>query len=145
MGAWLCGVGHAAADAERATLTVNVSELRNSKGNVAVALFDSPSAFPDQQRALVGKLAKIDGRTASLKFVGLKPGTYAVAVLHDENRNDKMDFNLLGMPLEGYGFSNDAQVMFAPPSFDEAAFRLLPRASQISIPMHYFSIAGFSP
>ena len=68
----------------------------------------------------------------------VRPGIYAVAVLHDENENDEMDFNFLGMPLEGYGFSNDAAAMFGPPSFEAAAFKLSPRASYIPIKIRYF-------
>ena len=63
---------------------------------------------------------------------------YAVAVLHDENDNAKMDFNFLGMPLEGYGFSNDASALFGPPSFSAAAFRLTARASHVSVKIRYF-------
>ena len=60
------------------------------------------------------------------------------AVLHDENSNSKMDFNFLGMPLEGYGFSRDAPVTFGPPSFDDAAIRLVARHSRASIRLRYF-------
>jgi uncharacterized protein (DUF2141 family) len=119
-------------------LTVRVSQLRNERGRVAVAVFASASDFPDQKRALAGQLAKIEKGRASVKFTGLKPGLYAVAVLHDENENDKMDFNFLGMPLEGYGFSNDASAAFGPPSFEAAAFKLSPRASYIAVKARYF-------
>jgi uncharacterized protein (DUF2141 family) len=61
-------------------------------------------------------------------------------VLHDENENSKMDFNFLGMPLEGYGFSNDASGTFGPPSFEDAAFRLKARPSAVSIKARYFSL-----
>ena len=110
--------------ASKSMLIVEVTNLRNSKGRVAVAVFASEKAFPEQSRALRGKLTKINKGRAKVKFEGLKPGTYAVAVLHDENKNDKMDFNLLGMPLEGYGFSNNASAMFGPPSFEDASFRV---------------------
>jgi uncharacterized protein (DUF2141 family) len=119
-------------------LTVRVNGLRNDKGRVAIALFASPADFPDQKRALAGQLAKIEKGHAAATFSGLEPGLYAVAVLHDENQNDKMDFNFLGMPLEGYGFSNDASAPFGPPSFDAAAFKLSPRASYIPVKARYF-------
>jgi uncharacterized protein (DUF2141 family) len=119
-------------------LTVRVSQLRNDQGRVAVAVFASPSDFPDQKRALRGQLAKIEKGHAAVTFTGLKPGLYAVAVLHDENDNAKMDFNFLGMPLEGYGFSNDASAPFGPPSFEAAAFKLTPRASYIPVKVRYF-------
>ena len=120
------------------SLTVRVSELKNDRGRVAIALFSSADDFPDQKKALAGKLARIEQGRAAVTFSDVRPGIYAVAVLHDENQNDKMDFNFLGMPLEGYGFSNDAAAMFGPPSFDAAAFKLSPRASYIPIKIRYF-------
>jgi uncharacterized protein (DUF2141 family) len=123
---------------ERFPLTVSVSELENDKGRVAVALFASADDFPDQKRALSGQLTRIQKGRASVTFPALLPGRYAVAVLHDENENSKMDFNFLGMPLEGYGFSNDASAPFGPPSFDDAAFRLRARPSVVAVKVRYF-------
>jgi uncharacterized protein (DUF2141 family) len=123
---------------ERFPLTVRVSQLENDKGRVAVALFASADDFPDQKRALSGQLTRIQKGSASVTFTDLLPGRYAVAVLHDENENSKMDFNLLGMPLEGYGFSNDASAPFGPPSFDDAAFRLRARPSVVAVKVRYF-------
>ena len=119
-------------------LTIHVEGLKNDRGQLAVALFDSAANFPRQERALRGQIVRIVGRRAQVTLTDLRPGTYAVAILHDENANAKMDFNFLGMPLEGYGFSNDASGLFGPPSFESAAFRLLPRASGISIRGRYF-------
>ena len=121
-----------------AALTVRVHGLNSDRGRVAVALFASAASFPRQERAIQGQLVRIQGRRAQVTFRDLRPGIYAVAVLHDENENARMDFNFLGMPLEGYGFSNDASALFGPPSFERAAFRLLPRASGISISGRYF-------
>lgn len=118
-------------------LTVRVAGLRNERGRVAVALFAAAQGFPDQRRALVGQLAQIEGGRAAVTFSGVRPGVYAVAVLHDENDNAKMDFNFLGMPLEGYGFSNDASAALGPPSFAAAAFRLSPRPSYVAVRIRY--------
>jgi uncharacterized protein (DUF2141 family) len=52
----------------------------------------------------------------------LHAGKYAIASYHDENGNGKLDTNALGIPEEGYGFSNDARGTFGPPKFSEAAF-----------------------
>lgn len=123
---------------ERVALTVRVHGLSNDKGQVAVALFASADAFPDQKKAFAGRLTKIEGGRAAVRFEGVRPGKYAVAVLHDENQNSKMDFNFLGMPLEGYGFSNDASAPFGPPSFKAAAFVLTPRDSFVPVRMRYF-------
>lgn len=120
-------------------LTVRVVGLRNNKGQLAVALFDRSEAFPKQERAMRGKLVAIRERAATVVFEGLKPGRYAVAVLHDENRNEKMDFNWVGMPLEGYGFSRDASALFGPPSFEDAAVKLT-STSRIWVKARYFSL-----
>jgi uncharacterized protein (DUF2141 family) len=119
-------------------LTVRVHGLSSDRGRVAVALFASAEAFPDHKRALAGQLARIEKGRAAVRFAGVRPGLYAVAVLHDENENAKMDFNFLGMPLEGYGFSNDASAPFGPPSFKAASFTLKPRDSFISVQTRYF-------
>ncbi len=119
-------------------LTIRVHGLSSERGRVAVALFASAEAFPDQKRALAGQLATIEKGRAVVRFSGVRPGIYAVAVLHDENENSKMDFNFLGMPLEGYGFSNDASAPFGPPSFKAASFTLQPRNSFIPVRMRYF-------
>jgi uncharacterized protein (DUF2141 family) len=146
---WFADAAHAAdkqpADKSAATsgalqLTVRVTDLNNDKGKVAIALFASAKDFPDQKRALQGKMSTISAGRASVVFRGLRPGLYAVAVLHDENENLKMDFNFLGMPLEGYGFSNDASGFLGPPSFADAAFRLVAPASTVSIKIRYFSL-----
>jgi uncharacterized protein (DUF2141 family) len=120
------------------SLTVRISRVENDKGRVAVALFASSRDFPDQKRASAGKLTRVSDGRASVTFTNLRPGVYAVAVLHDENENSKMDFNFLGMPLEGYGFSNDASAPFGPPSFAAAAFTLGPRNSFVPVKMRYF-------
>jgi uncharacterized protein (DUF2141 family) len=129
-----------APSAELSRLSVTVRKLRNNTGKVAVALFNTAAAFPEQKRALQGKVTRIEKNTATVQFEGLTPGIYAVAVLHDENENNEMDFNFVGMPLEGYGFSNDAYALFGPPSFKSAAFKLNTGNSKISIGARYFSL-----
>jgi uncharacterized protein (DUF2141 family) len=128
------------AEPKQTTLHVHFSEIRNAQGRLAVALFNSDDAFPDQKKALQGKTARIVNGKASVRFDGLAPGTYAVAVLHDENANDRMDFNFVGMPLEGFGFSNDAAVWFGPPSFSSAAVRVGRAAAQLRVKVRYFSL-----
>jgi uncharacterized protein (DUF2141 family) len=121
------------------TLVVSVTGLRNDSGHVAIAVFDNSNNFPKQERALRGATAKIVEGTANVSFPHLAAGRYAVAVLHDENTNHRMDFNWLGMPREGFGFSRDAKVRFGPPSFEAAAFGLT-SSHRIGIRARYFSL-----
>lgn len=128
------------AKSKTTTLSVSVKGLRNDKGRVAVALFNRSKEFPDQQHAFQGKVVKSSKKRALVKFSSLPPGTYALAILHDENKNDKMDFNFLGMPLEGYGFSNDASEMFGPPSFEDASFKVSGEKTSHTVTAQYFAL-----
>ncbi|HEX5644075.1 MAG TPA: DUF2141 domain-containing protein, partial [Erythrobacter sp.] len=72
-----------------------------------------------------------------LLFTGVKPGRYAVALLHDENGNGKADRALGMMPKEGFGFSRDAKVQMGPPSFTSAAFDFAGSGTTLTIRMRY--------
>lgn len=73
-----------------------------------------------------------------MEFSDLPFGEYAVAVMHDMNDNNKMDFHFYGAPKEGYGASNDASGTFGPPSFEEARFKLENFSKTIVIKLKYF-------
>jgi uncharacterized protein (DUF2141 family) len=109
------------------TLTVHIVNARNANGVVRVALFQSAGGFPaDASRALRTEPAKIDAQTltAQAVFSGIPQGTYAVMVFHDENGNGKLDKNMVGIPKEGYGASNNAAKKMHAPVFVEAKFSL---------------------
>lgn len=103
---------------------VDILNIKNSTGSVACALFESPVGFPtDYLRQATNIMSlKIRNTAARCDFVGIPPGTYALAVIHDENMNGKLDMNGLGIPTEGYGFSNDAKGILGAPSFSAASF-----------------------
>jgi uncharacterized protein (DUF2141 family) len=104
-------------------LKVTITRLHNNNGVVLVSLFKEGNGFPDNAAKAYGKeKAYIVDKTATIIFKSVPPGTYAVAILHDENNNQKMDKNILGLPKEGYGFSNNASAPFGPPSYKKASF-----------------------
>jgi uncharacterized protein (DUF2141 family) len=74
---------------------------------------------------------------ARCDFEDIPPGTYAIAVVHDENMNGKLDTNLLGIPTEGYAFSNDAKGLLGAPSFSAASFPYDGRDLELTISLHY--------
>jgi uncharacterized protein (DUF2141 family) len=94
-------------------------------GKVAVALFDSPTGFPKESASFAALRLPPD-QTGRLSFTlhGLPAGTYAMAIYFDANGNGKLDTNMVGMPAEAYGFSNEARGNFGPPDFAAAALRL---------------------
>ena len=80
---------------------------------------------------------KIRDAQARFDFLDIPPGTYALAVIHDENMDGKLDTNWLGVPREGYGFSNDAKALLGTPSFSAATFQYDGGTINLTITLHY--------
>lgn len=120
----------------RYDLTINISNLRSLNGDVHIALYDNPSAFPDNDGMITEKIIKAASAT-TLKFTDLKPGDYALAIYHDENGNHDFDQGFLGIPLEGYSFSNKATAFLGPPDFSDAKITLSDRDVSLTIPIRY--------
>ena len=99
-------------------LNVVASGLRNSNGLLAVTLYaDVPSKFLAHHGALsVGFVKAATGTTNACIFVP-QPGVYVIALYHDENANKKIDRSGFGLPVEGYGFSNNPPTLVGLPSF----------------------------
>ena len=107
-----------------ATLTVEVSGIEVKKGKVYVAIFRESDDFPTVSGKFKGILIDATDETVKGVFSQIPPGTYAIACFHDVNNNGKMDKNVLGIPSEIYGFSNNARERFNAPSFKSASFGL---------------------
>jgi uncharacterized protein (DUF2141 family) len=118
---------------------VNVLNIRNSTGTVACALFESPDGFPTDYLRVATNIMMIRVRKAQARcdFEAIPPGTYAIAVIHDENMNGKLDTNWLGFPVEGYGFSRGAQRFIGVPSFPAASFPYDGRNLDLTVTLHY--------
>ena len=110
--------------AQSAELVVSVSGLTESAGQVGCALFAAPTGFPTDNRAAQQIWLPADTRGITCSFPGLTAGTYAVSIGHDLNGNGKVDTNLLGMPTEAWGVSNNVRPTLRAPRFDEAAFTI---------------------
>jgi uncharacterized protein (DUF2141 family) len=111
---------------ETYNLTIDVNELRNSKGTVVFALYNREDAIPDEHykkylKKLTGKIVK---GTSTVTFENLPAGKYAVNILHDENNDGKIKKGMI-LPKEGIGFSNFQSIGFSnKPSFRKASFDL---------------------
>jgi uncharacterized protein (DUF2141 family) len=118
---------------------VKILNIRNSTGTVACALFESSVGFPTEflRDATNIMVIKIRHAQARCDFVDIPPGRYALVVIHDENMNNKLDTNWLGIPTEGYGFSNDAKAVLGPVSFSAASFPYEGQNMQLTIGLHY--------
>jgi uncharacterized protein (DUF2141 family) len=118
---------------------VKILNIRNSTGTVACALFDSPAGFPNEflVSATNVMVIKVRKNQARCDFEDIPPGTYAMAVIHDENMNGKLDTNWLGVPTEGYGFSNNATGVLGPPPYSAASFRYDGQTVQLTMSLKY--------
>ena len=106
-----------------ADLSLNVADGPATEATLYVALYNDAASYADS-KALASQTAPMQGGKARLVFTGLAPGRYALRAFADENGNGKLDTNLMGMPTERYGFSNDAKGNRAAPGFDAAAIRV---------------------
>ena len=118
---------------------VKILDIRNSTGAVACALFESPEGFPTEflYSATNIMVIKIRDTQARCDFEDIAPGTYALAIIHDENMNGKLDTDWLGIPTEGYGFSNDATAALGAPSFSAASFPYDGHTLDLTISLNY--------
>ena len=119
-----------------ADFEITVKGLRTDKGQLRLAIFNDPQEFPrgDEIRSL--NIKAKSGEVIAI-FKNMKPGVYALAIHHDENINKEMDTNFIGLPKEGYGFSNDARVFFGPPNFEAASFIIGQKIKKISLHIVY--------
>lgn len=115
-------------------LTVTIDKIKSEKGSIRIGIFDSEDGF--LKKPIDGKAVKVAGDHVTVVFDKLKPGTYAVSVIHDENDNAELDTKALGIPKEGVGFSNNVMGRFGPPSYDDASIKLVDEKS-LSIDLKY--------
>lgn len=107
------------------TMTVIVLGVKNSSGMVRVGLSNSEKEFTMimwQTRSSMSVSTQAKAGEVQAVFENIGYGTYAISVVHDTNENGKMDSNAVGIPKEGFGFSNNARGIFGPPSFEETKF-----------------------
>lgn len=118
------------------TLTVDVTNVRSSKGMVRVDVCPQ-DLFLKDNCPWSGHAVAQRGVTR-VEVMGVTPGSYAVQAYLDENNNDKVDRALFGIPKEGIGFSNDAPVHLSPPKWRDAVFEFTLPAKTIHLKLRYF-------
>jgi uncharacterized protein (DUF2141 family) len=109
-----------AASAGAADLTIELAGVRSESGHLMIAVYDSAATFRREGEEAVAVRVRAHTGPQQITLGGLPEGSYAIAVYHDENLNRELDTNLLGLPTEGRGFSNDAAGRFGPPDFEAA-------------------------
>ena len=148
VGAALAVTGSTAAatgtDAETCTpetearLNVNVRGVRNTEGEVAISVYsDRKSEFLSSGAYLIRHRVPVQPEVTRMCMPLPGPGTYAVAVYHDEDHDHDFDRTMVGLPAEGYGFSNDPDTLFSLPAFKDVLIDAPPGDTEITITMNY--------
>lgn len=114
----LCTVSaFAAAD----QLVIDITGVEQAGGHMMVTVYDDAESWEASEGAVAAARDSVTGDTVRVIFANLSSGRHAVMLYHDQNDNGELDANMLGIPSESYGFSNDAGRL-GRPAFDEAAF-----------------------
>lgn len=100
------------------TLTVEITGLRNSNGNLLYELFDA------KHKSLVVDNEIISNNKCVIILKNIKPGKYGFNYIHDENKNKKLDTKMMVIPKEGFGYSNNVEAKFGPPAFEKWIFEV---------------------
>lgn len=106
-------------------VTVKVNGIKNNRGTLLINIYSSPEGFPhDRLKSFQSIRVEPKNLTAEAVFTNIPQGVYAIAIMHDENNNGKMDTNIFGIPKEGYCVSNNVSGFMSAPSFNKAKFEL---------------------
>ncbi len=100
----------------------SICNIKSDEGFIMIALYDRDEDFSDNKAALAATRLKAQKGYVTAVFKNTSPGTYAIKFFHDQNNNEKLDMNLLGLPTEPYGFSQNAEGSFGLPDFKAASF-----------------------
>ena len=103
------------------TLTVTIDNVKNDTGKVLMSLHTSETFM--KGKGIINSETTIKDGKVTITFENVKPGEYAIMAIHDENENQRMDFQDNGMPLESYGMSNN-DMSFGPPQYENAKFNI---------------------
>lgn len=115
------------------SVKVTLNGLNKATGQILYSLYRSADGFPDQPHKAF-RMGSVSVQTTQPLVVieSLPAGKYALAVIHDENGNGRLDKNKLGIPVEPIGFSNNVMGAFGPPKFHRAQFNLLPGKNELT-------------
>ncbi|MFN4122802.1 MAG: DUF2141 domain-containing protein [Flavobacteriales bacterium] len=105
-------------------INITVTGIRDIVGTMNVALYNNASSFNNPNQAYKQLFIPVNATSMTMKFDSIPPGEYAFGLFHDENNNQVLDQNFLGIPKEGFAFSNNAMGTFGPPSWNQSKFTL---------------------
>lgn len=122
-----------------ADLTIEISELRNTKGSIQLAIYDNEEDFQSDasEEVFMAFSSKITSKTLSYTIHDIPEGHYAVTVIHDENNSQTLDMSGR-TPLEGFAYSGTKSKL-TKPSFQRAATKVSKRSKTIQVKLNYYN------
>jgi len=106
------------------TLTITVEGMDSNAGNLGILIFTNSKGWPEDRQAALKDIAVPAQQGTQKVTVQLPAGNYAIALIHDVNKNHKLDKNFLGMPKEQWGMSNNPHATIKAPPIEKAMFTL---------------------
>lgn len=117
---FVCVLAFVAQNLFAQNLTLKVQGIEKVTGKLYVAIYNSPESF--MKKPLAGFAVEVKDKVISVPCKGLPAGTYAFSMYQDENGNGKLDTATFGIPTEKFGFSNNAEGVMGPPSYEKCSF-----------------------
>lgn len=103
-------------------LQIKLKKIKSKEGKIMIAIYNTPESFLKKaNKAMSIPANSISERPIS---INLPAGEYAISLFHDTNNNGILDTNLFGIPIEKYGFSNNAKGFMGPPNYQKSSFIL---------------------
>lgn len=120
------------------SININIVNIRNCKGNIYLAVYRDAISFKEDKPFMAKKYNKKLVKNGELSVdICLEPGTYGMAVLDDENGDDKMKYSVLGIPQEGFGFSDLYLDRLIKPQFSDFDFVFTDSTKNVLIRLKY--------
>lgn len=120
-------------------LTVKIDGLKNQQGQICFSLFKNSRGFPDNASSAVqAQCVTLAQAPLVLTFQNLEIGSYAIAIFHDANGDGTLNRNLLGVPTEGFGFSQNPEILTGPPRFGDSAVLVTGINTTVQVELRYF-------
>lgn len=122
------------------TLNIEVTDIRNTDGNIRLVFYKTAQSFDDEEGFLTKEYSKAAVKNGKIRVsVQLPAGNYGIALLDDENADDEMDYNWIGMPTEGFGFSDYYHSGLSRPTYSDFDFNLPESGKSVTIKIRYIN------
>jgi uncharacterized protein (DUF2141 family) len=119
-------------------LSVTINGIKNKQGQICLSLFENEQGFPNNgNNAIQISCIEVTDTQLEVTFPNLQAGNYAVAVFHDANNDGILNRNWLGIPTEGFGFSQNPNILKGIPKFADSAITVTESHTNIEVQLQY--------